>query len=108
MHLFNQLSQNACYKVARVCDGCGLIRPCKLKRMKGLVSETQFLCKHCSKVHKTLFLNFIPHECNFHFFIDGRYRLTVFLITISTFILFTVTKIRAVLWHMQEYLAPFR
>ncbi|ESR58089.1 hypothetical protein CICLE_v10020309mg [Citrus x clementina] len=52
-------NQNACYKVARVCDGCGLFRPCKLKRMKGLVSETQFLCKHCSKVRKTLFLNFI-------------------------------------------------
>ncbi|KAH9732262.1 Histone-lysine N-methyltransferase ATX4 [Citrus sinensis] len=46
-------NQNACYKVARVCDGCGLFRPCKLKRMKGLVSETQFLCKHCSKLQKS-------------------------------------------------------
>ncbi|KAH9731581.1 Histone-lysine N-methyltransferase ATX5 [Citrus sinensis] len=40
-------------QVARVCDGCGLFRPCKLKRMKGLVSETQFLCKHCSKLQKS-------------------------------------------------------
>ncbi|KAH9787467.1 Histone-lysine N-methyltransferase ATX5 [Citrus sinensis] len=43
-------NQNACYKVARVCDGCGLFRPCKLKRMKGLLQKSEQYCGICKNI----------------------------------------------------------
>ncbi|XP_044480536.1 histone-lysine N-methyltransferase ATX3-like isoform X2 [Mangifera indica] len=46
-------NQNACYKDARTCDSCGLIRPCKLKKMGGSKSKAQFFCKHCAKLQKS-------------------------------------------------------
>ncbi|XP_031262931.1 histone-lysine N-methyltransferase ATX3 isoform X1 [Pistacia vera] len=46
-------NQNACYKEARLCDGCGLVRPCKVKKMGGSISKTQFFCKHCTKLQKS-------------------------------------------------------
>ncbi|KAK4847471.1 hypothetical protein QYF36_002284 [Acer negundo] len=50
---YNSQNQNACYKDARLCDGCGLFRPCKVRKLNGLISETQFLCKHCAKLKKS-------------------------------------------------------
>ncbi|XP_044502534.1 histone-lysine N-methyltransferase ATX3-like [Mangifera indica] len=46
-------NQNACYKDARPCDGCGSIRPCKVKKTGGSISKGHFFCKHCTKLQKS-------------------------------------------------------
>ncbi|KAJ0111835.1 hypothetical protein Patl1_00604 [Pistacia atlantica] len=51
--MFGFITWNACYKEARLCDGCGLVRPCKVKKMGGSISKTQFFCKHCTKLQKS-------------------------------------------------------
>ncbi|KAL5796020.1 hypothetical protein ACOSQ2_000840 [Xanthoceras sorbifolium] len=50
---FYSHNQNACYKDARICDGCGLLRPCKVRKLNVSISKTQFLCKHCAKLKKS-------------------------------------------------------
>uniref|UniRef100_A0A2P2LUG2 Histone-lysine N-methyltransferase ATX3 n=1 Tax=Rhizophora mucronata TaxID=61149 RepID=A0A2P2LUG2_RHIMU len=48
------LPQDSWYKGMRCCDSCDLIFPCKIMRKKkGSIVETEFLCEHCSKLRKS-------------------------------------------------------
>lgn len=82
----------------RCCDSCNLVLPCKsIKKMKGSILQTEIICKHCAKVHKKrLILEYL------------FFWLSIIVFYMELIFPLAVKEVETMLWHMQEYLAPFR